>query len=221
MNHPKQEEWTPYLFGEATPEARAELVQHLQNCPECSAEIAGWQRSLRTLDHWKPSRPRPRTAWLEPLVKWGIAAAFVLSAGFGLGRWSAPTVDANAMRAEFEASLRSSLAAARSQITDELQTQFTVALDRAVAGVLKVASAESRRRLAEFSQVLDTSRVEDRRQTVALIEKTQQQHAADLLSTRSDLETLAAQTDEGIRRAWQGVFQLASNRSPAESTDKP
>ena len=40
MNHPKREEWVPYLFGEATPQTRDKLTEHLQNCPDCAAEIA-------------------------------------------------------------------------------------------------------------------------------------------------------------------------------------
>ncbi|PYJ84083.1 MAG: hypothetical protein DME22_14045 [Verrucomicrobia bacterium] len=92
MNHPKREEWAPYLFDEATAEERRKLAAHLQNCPECAAEIAGWQRSLKTLDRWKLPAARARSSqWAGPVLKWGIAAALVLGAGFGLGRLSAPT----------------------------------------------------------------------------------------------------------------------------------
>ena len=112
MNHPKREEWAPYLFDEATAEERRKLAAHLQNCPECAAEIAGWQRSLKTLDRWKLPAARARSSqWAGPVLKWGIAAALVLGAGFGLGRLSAPTtVDLNAMRAQTEATIKSSLA---------------------------------------------------------------------------------------------------------------
>src|SRR5438093_1462722 len=74
MNHPKREEWTPYLFGEATPEARHKLAKHLQDCPDCAAEIAGWRRSLNQLDLWKlPRRPARSAHGATARLKWGIA----------------------------------------------------------------------------------------------------------------------------------------------------
>jgi anti-sigma factor RsiW len=221
MNHPQREEWVPYLFGETTPEAREKLAEHLHHCPECAAEIAGWQRTLRKLDRWKLPRAGRRRARLELLARWAIAAALVLSLGFGLGRWSGPSLDPNALRVESEAAIEASLAAARSQITSELQTRFAVALDTAIAAVMNASSAETRRQLDYFSQAVDAARAEDRQQTLNLIESIQQQHAADLLAMRSDLETLASQTHDGIRSAWQGVFQLATTRAPAKSDDQP
>src|SRR5438093_7226241 len=145
MNHPKREEWTPYLFGEATPEARHKLAEHLQNCPHCAAEIAGWRESLKKLDRWKLPRMRARSAPVAPpFLKWGVAAALLLGTGVGLGRWSAPAVDSNALRTRIEASVKSSLArelqrqfnanlqnalrTAGGQITNELRTQLNSAL---------------------------------------------------------------------------------------------
>ena len=46
MNHPKPEEWVPYVFGEATGTAKRELRAHLRNCQQCRAEVDTWKRSL-------------------------------------------------------------------------------------------------------------------------------------------------------------------------------
>ena len=229
MNHPKREDWTPYLFGEATPEARHKLAEHLQNCPDCAAEIAGWRRSLHKLDYWRLRRMRARSALgARPLLKWGVAAALVLGAGVGLGRWSAPAVNLNKLQTRIEASVKSSLAvelqrrlnsdlqsawaATGGEITNEFRTQ----LNSALAGVVDASAVETQRQLGEFIQAFNRAREEDRQITFAWIEKNQKQHAADYLSLRNDLETVASLTDEEIRRARQSLNQLAANKSNNE-----
>jgi len=229
MNHPKREEWVPYLFGEATPQTRDKLTEHLQNCPDCAAEIAGWRQSLDKLDRWKLPRMRARSAQgPPPLLKWGVAAALLLGAGVGLGRWSAPAVDSNALRTRIEASVKSSLArelqrqfnanlqnalrTAGGQITNEFRTQ----LNSALAGVVDASAVETQRQLGELVQAFNRAREEDRQITFSWIEQIQKQHAADYLSLRTDLETVASLTDEEIRRARQSLNRLAANKSNSE-----
>jgi hypothetical protein len=210
MNHPKREEWAPYLFGEALPEARHKLAEHLQNCPDCAAEIAGWRQSLVRLDRWKLPRRRARSAQgPPPLLKWGIAVALVLGAGVGLGRWSVPAVDLNSLQTRIETSVRSSLAL-------KLQRQLNADLQGALAGVMDASTGETHRRLGEFIQAFNRAREEDRQITFACIEKIQKQHAADYLSLRTDLETVASLTDEEIWRARQSLNRLAANKSKNE-----
>ena len=231
MNHPKREEWAPYLFGEATAEARQKLAAHLQNCPECASEIAGWQRSLKALDRWKLPAARARSSqWAGPVLKWSIAAALVLGAGFGLGRLSAPTtVYLNAMRAQTEATIKSSLAseirkqfnadvqaalaATRSQITNELRAQLNMMLTEAA----NASATETRRQLNEFVQAVHAAREEDRHAISASLEQIQKHHTADYLSLRGDLETVASLTDEEMGRARQSLVQLAANKSNQSS----
>ena len=222
MNHPKREEWTPYLFGEATPPARHKLAKHLQDCPDCAAEIAGWRRSLNQLDLWKlPRRPARSAHGATALLKWGVAAALALGAGVGLGRWSAPAVDSNALQTRIEASVKSSLAlelqrqfnadlqSAGSQITNEFRTQ----LNSALTGAVDASAAETQRQLGELIQALNRAREEDRQITFSWIDNVRKQHAADYLSLRTDLETVASLTDEEIRRARRSLNQLAANKS--------
>jgi len=207
MNHPKREEWTPYLFGEATPEARHKLAKHLQDCPDCAAEIAGWRRSLNQLDLWKlPRRPARSAHGATALLKWGVAAALALGAGVGLGRWSAPAVDSNALQTRIEASVKSSLALER-------QGQFNADLQSALAGAVDASAAETQRQLGELVQALNRAREEDRQITFSWIDNVRKQHAADYLSLRSDLETVASLADEEIQRARRSLNQLAANKS--------
>ncbi len=164
----------------------------------------------------------------RPLLKWGVAAALVLGAGVGLGRWSAPAVNLNKLQTRIEASVKSSLAvelqrrlnadlqsawaATGGQITNEFRTQ----LNSALAGVVDASAVETQRQLGEFIRAFNRAGEEDRQITLAWIEKIQKQHAADYLSLRTDLETVASLTDEEIRRARQSVNRLAANKPNSE-----
>jgi hypothetical protein len=229
MNHPKPEEWAPYLFGEATPEARHKLAEHLQLCPDCAAEISGWRQSLKKLDRWKLPRMRARSAQgPPPLLKWSVAAALVLVAGVGLGRWSAPVIDLNTFQARIEASVKSSLAAElQRQLYADLQSalaatggqltnEFKAQLNRALAGVVDASALETHRQLGELIKAFNRAREEDRQITFSWLEKVQKQHTAEYLSLRTDLETVASLTDEEIRRARQSLNRLAANTSNNE-----
>ena len=227
MNHPKREEWPPYLFGETSPAARQKLAEHLESCPRCATEIAGWQRSLKKLDSWTLPGTRARSSSVAgPFLKWGIAAALIMGAAFGFGRLSAPSAaDLKTLRTELETSvsaslaagirrhleadLQSSLAATSRQLTNELRAQLNIAL----AETANASAAEARRQFNEFIKLWNAAREDDRRTVFGLVEGIQKQHAADYLSLRDDLETVAALTDEEIRRARQSLIQLAANKS--------
>jgi len=227
MKHPKPEEWPPYLFGEATPEARHKLADHLQHCPDCAAEIAGWRQSLGKLDRWKLPRMRTRS-WAAPLRKWGAAAALLLGAGVGLGRWSAPVVDLNTFQTRIEASIKLSFAVELQRHLDadlrsawgttggQLTKEFRTQLNSALAGAVDASAAETQRQLGELIRAFNRTREEDRQITFAWIEKIQKQHAADYLTLRTDLETVASLTDEEIRRARQNLNRLAAIKSNNE-----
>lgn len=99
MNHPKPEEWVPYLYGETSGAARQDLKAHLRDCPECRQEIDNWKRSLHQLDRWK--LPRAGQALVQtrmPLLRWAAAVVIILSAGILIGRATAPKVDVERLR---------------------------------------------------------------------------------------------------------------------------
>ena len=111
MNHPKPEEWVPYLFGEAGSKQTQTLSRHLEGCEQCRDEVAGWQRNLARLDAWKVSTPgrMPVQGWFVPLMKWAAAAVVVLAMGFGAGRLSAGRVDPAQVRQAIEPQIREQL----------------------------------------------------------------------------------------------------------------
>jgi anti-sigma factor RsiW len=190
MTHPKREEWVPYVFGEASPEERQRLAAHLNDCPECLAEIDAWQRSLGRLDAWElPARPAPRRA-LPAFLKWAAAAAILLGAGIGIGRLTAPApVDTAALRAQIESSTRQSLAG---QVESLVDARVALQIETALAGASDA----------------------DRRFALALFEQAQRDRAADYVSLRKDLETMATFTEDEILRARRSIIQLSNFARP-------
>ena len=110
MNHPTHEEWMAYLYKETPRSELAALEQHLRSCPACEKTVGEWQVAMRGLRSWRLPTRTPSLSFAEPLLKWGIAALFAVGLGYGLGRFSAPTLDVETLRAGIENSLRASLA---------------------------------------------------------------------------------------------------------------
>ncbi len=221
MNHPPRQEWISYLFEETTPVTRRQLDEHLQSCPKCAAEIAGWRRSLKKLDRWQVPSTRPRSIpSAVPLLKWGIAAALLLGAGFGLGRSFAPAADLKIMRTEIEGSVKSALAsdlqAALAATRNQITNGFAARLNDAMAGMAEAVALDTRRHLDALIRELGNAREEDRQTLLALFDRIQKQRAADFLSLRGDLETLASMTDAEINRARQSLNQLAVNKTSSK-----
>jgi anti-sigma factor RsiW len=139
MNHPEREEWVPYLFGEAKPEDRRRLKNHLAHCAECRAELENWQQSLKRLDAWRLPRSRPIREAAAPLFRWAAAAALVLILGFGVGRLTAPKVDAERMRV---------------QLREELTQLVRQEVSRSAEQTLEAANRQTEAAVAESAQVL-------------------------------------------------------------------
>ena len=235
MKHPDREEWIPYLWGETSPEVKTQLTNHLESCPECREQVAMWNRTLRKLDSWKLPQRSAREAVPPALVRWAVAAMLVLGIGFGLGRISSyASFDPNKLRSDLEISLRASLAAelqqqqrpaedkawqaalaaTRSQISNDFQAQLAIERDQIMAGVMNVSARDGRRHLNEFIQFLQTTRDEDRQNTLLLLREVQKQHATDYLALRKDLETVASLTDDEIQQARLKFIQLAASTRP-------
>jgi hypothetical protein len=106
MNHPKPEDWVPYLYGEIEPAPRRQLKEHLHDCADCREELQSWKRSLNQLDAWKLPRTDSRLAAFTPFLKWAAAALIVLGLGFGFGRMTARQADLARVRAQVEPEIR-------------------------------------------------------------------------------------------------------------------
>ncbi|HEY0549804.1 MAG TPA: zf-HC2 domain-containing protein [Verrucomicrobiae bacterium] len=207
MNHPKREEWIPFLFGEADADARQRLESHLRDCPECAREVSAWRRTVGRLDAWKlPKAPHARNFSFKPV---GLAtAAAIIVGAFMIGRFSTPQLDAEKFRAEL-----------KSELGAEIQQGFAKASSdsaKALANLeYRLASAsvhDSREMAQEFVQMINDLRSDDRKATEALFAKLEKQYTTDFVLLRRDLETLASTTDEEIENARLKFFQLASNQ---------
>lgn len=217
MKHPQRDEWVPFLFGEANPESKQRLSQHLQECPDCAREIAGWRRSLRQLNRWTlPKNQLQVIPLFQPVLKWAMAAAIILGLGMWIGRFSAPPINEAKLRGEIETSLRSAF-----------QEELNVALREAKAETAnRVAYSETRAAESEalerqqlwsrFLDVLGAARTEDNRAVQALFREYQKQHGAEFVALRKDLETLASMTDEQIRQARLNLVQLAAAQNSVQ-----
>ena len=198
MNHPKHEEWVPYLFGEAKSAERRRLKQHLRDCPECREEVAVWRRSLGQLDAWKlPPAERPRPTF-EPVLKWAFAVAvvIVLGAGFAIGRLAPATASVEKVRAALEPGLR-----------EQLHQEFAQMLRSELA---KTASDSA----AAATQALEAKHDEDIKALCAALAKLDARRLADYLALKRDVDTLAVNTDAGLRRADQRLIQFADATLP-------
>ena len=115
-----------YLYREVSRKQKNALAAHLKECGQCRAEVENWQGSMSALDTGKTEVFRARPFFAQPLIKWGIAAAFILLAGFGAGRLSAPSANAAAIKSQ----LRSELLAEIKQQQDAQYTAFKLETEK-------------------------------------------------------------------------------------------
>jgi anti-sigma factor RsiW len=199
MNHPKPEDWVPYLYGESAPKTRAELKAHLDGCPQCRAEFAGWEQSVKRLDAWKLPRARRQGFLVAPILKWSTAAAALLFLGFIAGRSASARPDVERLRAALEPQLRQ-------ELTAELTRVIRQEVSQGATATLAQAQAQSDKAVAACSAALESKRAQDYRDV----------HAA-LLVLKEQLDTVAMNTDAGFRQAVQKLVQLADVKQPRSS----
>ena len=165
MNHPKREEWVPYVFGEATPDAARTLKNHLQECPECRQELTHWKQSVNRLDSWKlpAAAHHPRNSF-TPLLKLAAAAVIILAAGFGAGRLSSTRADVEQVRKSIEPQLRQELRQEFSHMlreemdkADSQRLADYVALKKDLDTVAVLTDAELRRAQRQLVQLANYS----------------------------------------------------------------
>lgn len=126
VTHPAPREWMEYLYGEVSRKQKKTLAAHLKQCEHCRAEVTNWQGTMLALDDGKSKVFPARPFFAQPVVKWGIAAAFILLVGFGAGRLSTPTVNAAAIKSQ----LRSELLADLKQQQDSQFTAFKLEAEK-------------------------------------------------------------------------------------------
>jgi len=211
MNHPEREEWVPFLFGEAAPDARRKLAAHLQSCPQCAAKIESWRRSLGKLDRWQlPPALGRRSQVLVPTFRWAIAAALMLFAGVALGKL---TAGSSLNREQLQAAIKTAVKTAVGQPRSETANSIAE-LD---ARLVRVSEAQNRQLLRAFTELFDQAREQDRTSILAVLDRVEREHAADYVALRSDLETVASAADEQLRDARRRLVQIAATERPSSS----
>ena len=150
MNHPKPEQWVPYLYGGLKPDEHRHLKAHLRDCAACRGEIERWQRSSRRLDAWKLPRSRATLELFAPALKWAVAAMVVLGVGFAFGRFAGDSAIAARVRAQIEPQLRQEMAQV---VRNEVE--------RNSAAIIQASVNKTRDLLAAYSNVSENRRTED------------------------------------------------------------
>lgn len=207
MKHPRREEWVPFVFGEAEPEQRQQLEEHLGHCPECSAEIAKWRNGLRRMDAWQlPPRPKVRRSAAAQPLAWAAAAVLMLGIGLASAQWGVHAARSS-MRVEM----------------NRLELQMAELKRHSVEGLAtKTAAAENiTKELQAALDSLKTAREEDREHLLSLIEELESKQDAALVSVRKDLETVASHADDELQAARNRLMELSSVRSESETIGRP
>jgi hypothetical protein len=96
---------------------------------------------------------------------------------------------------------------------EHIQFQSSNAIVSAELRLAKASEAEMGRLTRGLMEALNNAREQDRQTTQALFETLQQQHETELISIRTDLETLASLTDQEIRSAQMKLIQIAAGNS--------
>ncbi len=185
VNHPSAEEWMGYLYDEIAPERKRELHAHLAQCGDCGRQLHQWRAGVVALDDWKLPATRRKVSLPQPatMLRWAAAAAVVLVAGFAIGRQSS---SATSEVAELKASV--------AQLTQKIED------DRAAA------NEQALRMLAEYAKLNDQHRTDDRQAFGLALREMDSR----LLKLRTELETVAVNTETGFRQTKEGLTTLAS-----------
>jgi len=141
-------------------------------------------------------------------VKLAAAAVVLIAAGVVAGRFSAQPLDAEALRAVLESSLKSSLEpairqavlteadsrwqsafkASCDQLKDELARQVRYDLTQLTAQTLAAAGTQTDQRLKELIQLIEAARIQDRRRIEEALDHIESQFGNGLvaLATRTN-----------------------------------
>jgi len=203
MNHPPNEHWMSYLYGELSPPARRTADIHLRDCAECRDRVDRCRATMGLLDTDQatlalPRRSQPAPAW-QPALRWALAASVVLMAGFLAGRTSGP-----------------SSADVERRLTAELRAQYQDDLKAIAAATVSATAAQNQAFLAKFSREFAAGQLAERRDWLTALESLNQQHALDIAALREGLNVLALRTGAGFQQA-ESQLNLLATYLPTDS----
>jgi hypothetical protein len=196
VNHPSAAEWMAYLYDEVAPERRRELHAHLAQCAACAGQLNQWRAGMVALEDWKlPAAPRKASAWQRATaIKWAAAAGVVLCIGVGMGRVSSSNT-------REVAELKTAVA----QLTRKVDKPASNTSDSSIAFTRQTRD-ELIRLLADYSKLNEERRTEDRR----VVGLSLREMDLRLGKLRTELETVALNTESGFQQTKEGLTTLAS-----------
>jgi len=221
-----------YLYDELPRPVKASLRMHLRGCESCQGQITRWQTAGQRLSQWKLNTAPAEVVvpWARPALGWGMAALFALGLGVGIGRYSAPAPDLQALRLAVEQPLRQSMAAqVKEQVQNELQADWIAALrgrpqvlttdfrrdlraglEQWTARAAAAATEENQRLLIGLTDAYRAERQQDRQATLTLFDRAERARQAEYVSLRRAVETVAVVADDKFQRTATELGQLAS-----------
>lgn len=202
----------PYLYGESRPEVARELAAHLESCLQCREQLAGWRASVKRLDNWKLPRTGRADVMGVSVLRWAVATLVLLLAGFAVGRLTGPAVDTESLRSSIEPELRR-------QLTEELTSVVRAQVKEAAESTLHTAAREAEAIAAAYVRGLQAQRAEDRRAVETALARLETERLTDLATLKQELDTLAVNTDAGLRQTTAGLVELAHYRTVARGSE--
>ncbi|MDA1192966.1 MAG: hypothetical protein O3A46_14930 [Candidatus Poribacteria bacterium] len=230
MTHPSNEEWTAYLYGDAEPEARRRLTDHLRTCGECGEHVETLRQTMFALSAWEivptvGASDRRSARWIAFAAAAMLTLTVGLSAGIGVGRWTTPPVDTARIEANVRASLEPQLRETlRAELKDEITAEWQSALVVVRKQLREGAEARQNETLARLDERMSVEQkqfaegfasaytiLEQQRQE-ELIETLRQMELAridDNLELKRTLASLATLTGGEIQKTQRWVNELA------------
>lgn len=234
MKHLSEEQLVLHYYQEG--DESPQVKEHLETCASCRANYQELRRELGAVaatpvperaasfyrnEAWERLRPRLNRRWwqawrslfapprMPALPRWALApamTALVLAAFLAGTWWTRPSAaDAAQWRAGVGASLKA-------ELREEMEQDLRAILAGMETRLNDAAARGNRRLLADFSEVLNTARAEDRDATRALFERLQEQQNIDFVLLHKNLETLAKFTDDELQQARLRLVQLAAGK---------
>jgi anti-sigma factor RsiW len=206
MNHPRNEQWVSYCYGEVNAEQRAELMAHLEACPDCTRNLEAWQRTQADLNEWRVRGKRRRTV-MPTALKWA-AVGVVICLSFVVGRIASSTQNIRGLQATLESELKSQLRAELSRIWQEEKTATRNSL---------IAASEERTKalLKVFASEISASQKQQMQALYAALDKIDSQRASDYTAVKKELDTLAVNADAELRATQRHLLDLVTYAQPS------
>lgn len=217
--HPQDQEWMSFLYGETSSQQTKSLKRHLAACSHCQTRYRQWSQTMRALDQdqVKTSSTQPRPAFALAW-RWATAAAVFLVLGFLTGRFFLSQASAGApwtkameerVRAQVQTEMQQQWDRQQAALLARMQAQYQTDLNTAssllesqqvLTGTLSEAERVRQEQMQEFWNVLLQAQADYRR---------------DLSALRRDLETVAVYSEGRWSQTEANMLRLA-NHTPTQ-----